>query len=64
MNLASLVIEGDQSENTELIKYREHINNLVTEGNLDLLQYSYLLDFGKDNGCITNVSWFIEIINK
>ena len=64
MNIASLVIEGDQSENDELINYRKHINDLVAEGHLDLLQYSYLLDFGKDNGCITNMSWFVEIINS
>lgn len=64
MNIASLVIEGDQSENINVVKYREHINNLVTKGNLNLLEYTYLLEFGKDNGCITNVSWLVDIVNS
>ena len=63
MNIASLVIEGKESINNDTIKYREYINNLITNQKLNILEYSYLLDFGAKCGCITNLSWFIDIIN-
>lgn len=64
MNIASLVIGGKESVNDGAIEYREYINKLVMDQKLNTLEYSYLLDFGKEGGCITNLSWFVDIINS
>lgn len=64
MNIASLVLEGDSVNDDNMVKFREHINVLVTDKNLNLLEYSYLMEFEKTGGCLTNISWMTDIVNK
>lgn len=49
--------------NTEK-EYKKKLSSYVKNGTLDLLEYSYLLDFYSIGGSIVNSLWFQNLINK
>lgn len=40
------------------------LKNSVKEGILNLLEYSYLVNYFDTNGSLVNSNWFVELINK
>lgn len=44
--------------------YKSLISNYIKKGIINLLEYSYLLDFYETNGTLVNVYWYINTINK
>jgi hypothetical protein len=45
-------------------EYKAKLSYHVKEGNLNLLEYSYMLDYYDTKGTIVNVLWYITLVNK
>lgn len=45
-------------------EYKAKISYHVKNGNINLLEYSYLLNFHVKGGTMVNISWFISLANK
>ena len=46
------------------IKYKQIISECASKKIINLLEYTYLVNFLKDNGTIINLNWFIDIAKK
>lgn len=58
-------LTDDEKEKKKLEDtYKLLLSNNAKKGNINLLEYSYLLDFYETKGTIVNVSWYIDLINK
>ena len=58
-------LTDDEKEKKKLEDtYKSSLSNNAKGGNINLLEYSYLLDFYETKGTIVNVSWYIDLINK
>lgn len=44
--------------------YKQIISNLTSDKVINLLEYTYLYNFLKENGTIININWYIDISNK
>lgn len=63
MNRFFLTDQEKEIENLSNI-YKLSILKHTKNGNLNLLEYSYLLDFYENKGTLVNASWYISLINK
>lgn len=45
-------------------QYKKKITNATKDGKINLLEYSYMLDFDKDGGTLVNAKWFEKLCNK
>lgn len=45
-------------------EYRSKISSNVKKGNINLLEYSYLIDFYETKGSLVNSDWFLSIVTK
>jgi len=63
MNYFFLTDQEKDSQRLDVL-YKAKLSHHVKQGNLNLLEYSYMLDFYDTKGTLVNISWYIMLINK
>lgn len=53
------------NRNTSLLKeYNILLGKMIAEKKIDMLEFSYMINFGKISGTMVNIEWFIKILNR
>jgi hypothetical protein len=59
------LVSDDESEDDNAVGVcKKIISQAVKDGKLNLLEYSYLLDYFDTGGTLVNASWFLNLTNK
>ena len=61
MNFSSILIEDTEDKDTNIICYKDGINYLYSSKNLNLSDYTYLVNY---SGSIICTDWIIQLINN
>lgn len=59
-----LASDDESEDENKNVAYKKIIMQAVKDGKLNLLEYSYLLDYFVTGGTLVNASWFISLIKK
>jgi hypothetical protein len=64
MDIEKLFMVREKSDKALLIELKHNISNLVQEKKINMLEFTYIMNFIKNNCSIVNISWLLEIFNR
>ena len=64
MKITSLIEGYEEPKDVKIDKYKQQLDKLLENHEIDFLEYNYLLHFSTEHSVIIGTNKFIKIINK